>query len=425
VKQNRERPAISYAWVILALLFLGQAAAFGTRASFGAYIAPWEQDFAISRTVVTSISMLNFLVFALGQPLVGKLNDLFGRGIVPTVCVFFLGAGMLLTSQANHIWQVYLLYGVAFSLGIAGTCSSLPGVIVTKWFVEKRGIALGLVTAGLAVGQLVIVPANLFMIERLGWRTAMATVSIIIMAVVGPLFIFFLRSKPEEKGIMPYGYQESSNDEDKTVAALPDEGKTLASSGVFRQRVFWLISISYFICGFTDVGMIGTHLIPIAQGKSIPVSGVAFAISLIAIVNIAGAIVTGLMSDHFNRKRQLAVIYSVRAASFALLIVLQQPWLLLLFAAIFGAVEMASVAPVTSLTAELFSKYSVGTILGFVALAHQLGGAVGSWAPGILYDITDSYTVILTISIVLLLASSGLSLLLPETRRKRSQSPGF
>jgi len=416
-KQDVNKAGFSYAWVILIVLFIGQAAAFGTRASFGAYISPWEQDFSISRTIASSISMLSFVVYAFGQPLVGKLNDFFGKGIVPSAAVFIVGISMLLTSQARQVWQLFILYSVGFSLGIAGTCSTLPAVIITEWFTKKRGFALGLTSSGLAVGQLIMVPATLFIIERLGWRTAMATMSIIIMVVVGPLFIFLLRSKPEEKGLKPYGYEESAGETEPEESSGSDSGKPLPLKGIFKLKVFWLLSFAYFICGFTDVGMIGTHLIPMSQGKGIPVSIVAIAISLIATANIAGSIITGHLSDHFNRKRQLAVIYSIRAASLLILVMLQSPWLLLLFAVAFGAVEMASIAPTTSLIVEFFKKYSVGTVLGVIGVSHQLGGAVGAWAPGMFFDQTNSYTAIMVFSILALLAAAVMSLLLPEASR--------
>jgi len=409
-KQNSKGAAQSYAWVVLAVLFVGHIISFGMRSSFQAYISPWELEFSISRTVVTSISMLGFVVFALSQPFAGKLNDIFGKGVIPTIGVILVGVSLFLTSRTTQIWQVFALYGVMFSLGVACCTNSIVAAIVTNWFDKKRGLALGLSMSGLAVGQLILVPANMFIIERLGWRTAMGALGIFVAVVIGPLFIFLLRSSPEEKGLKPYGHENAGDDAPINESKAPERSKSLPVFNLFRKKAFWLLVIPYFLCGFTDVGIVGTHLYPMSQEKGFSTAGVALAISFVAVANITGTIVTGHLSDLFNRKRQLAVLYTLRAATFVLLIFLQQQWLLLVFAIAFGATEMASIAPTNSLAVQLFEGYSVGVVLGIVALSHQLGGAVGSWVPGLLYDLTGSYSTILFTAVFVLLCGAWMSL---------------
>jgi len=434
--------------VILGVLFIGQVAVFGMRASFGSYISPWEHDFAVSRTVVTSISMLGFVVFAFGQPVAGKLDDIFGKGVVLSAGIFLLGISLFLASRATAIWQVYALYGVGFSLGVAGSCSAVSSAIITHWFKEKRGFALGLTASGMAIGQLILVPVNLFVIETHGWRTAMSALGIIIVVVVGPLFIFLLRSRPAEKGLKPYGYKETAaigepgetggtGEISETAAideivVLSETGETGAPAApvaptakkqmpiinVFKTKALWQLTIPYFVCGFTDVGLIQTHLIPMTQGRNFPVTSVALAFSLIAAFNIAGSIITGHLSDHFSRSRQLAIIYSVRAATYILLIFLRQPWMLIPFAVTYGFVEMASVAPTNAIAVQLFDGYSIGTLLGLVSVSHQIGGAVGSWIPGLLYDLTGTYTLILIVSILMLSGASLMVMRVPDIIKK-------
>jgi len=188
----------------------------------------------------------------------------------------------------------------------------------------------------------------------------------------------------------------------------------LPVAGVFRQKSFWMLSITYFICGFTDVGLIQTHLIPIVEFKGFPVTVAAIAFSLIAVSNIGGTIVTGYLSDLFRRARQLAAIYSIRAAAYILLIAVKRPWQLLVFAVIQGSMDMASIAPTNSLTVQLFNRYSAGTVLGFIAVSHQLGGALGSWIPGLLYDFTSSYFSALTLSVFILIGGALTALKIPE-----------
>ena len=411
---NNEKVSTSYAWVILAVLFVGHMAAFGIRSSFGVYITPWEQEFSVGRSLVSSISMLSFIIFAIIQPLAGKLNDQFGKGIFPTLGIFLMGGSFTLLSQAGSIWQVFLLFGVVFSMGYALCSSSVPVVIITRWFEKKRGLAMGIVMAGFAVGQLILVPVSLYMVERMGWRTTVAVLGIVVLAVVGSLFLFLLRSRPEEKGMKPYGYEEAA-------ALRPGEDETPKESlpiiKALRMRVFWLLAIPYFICGFTDSGLVQTHLIPIAEGKGLPTSVVAVTFIFIALANIGGAILTGHLSDHYSRTKQLAIIYVIRAVTYTLLIVLGQPWLLLVFALLYGFVEMASIAPTNSLTVQIFDGYSIGIIVGLVTVCHHIGGAVGSWVPGLMYDLTGSYDSIMIISIVMLLIGAFISLRIPENQK--------
>ena len=416
LEKTNNRGAVLYAWLILAILFLGLLVSFGMRASFGAYLSPWESEFSVGRSLVTTISMLGFTVFAVSQPFIGKLNDHFGKSVVPTSCLILMVVSLHLTSQASHIWQIFILFGVTFSIGVSGCSNVIAGAIIANWFVEKRGFALGLATSGMAVGQLVLVPANLFIIERLGWRSTLAMLSIIILIVVGPLFIFLLRNKPEEKGMKPYGYVQSE-DGGHSGNKVPHENKSLTIISVFKHKIFWLLSIPYFICGFTDVGLIQTHLVAMSEGRGFAVSDAAFAFGLIAIANICGTIITGHLSDHFSRKRQLAVIYTVRLLTFVLLIALRHPGLLLVFAVIYGAVEMASIAPAMSLTVQVFEGYSIGTILGIISISHQLGGAVGSWVPGLMYDLTNSYFGVLILSIIMLIGAALLSLQIQEPQK--------
>ena len=422
-KQIGDKAGFSYAWVVLFVLFIGNLASFGMRSSFGAYISLWEQEFSVGRALVTAMPLIGYALFALGQPIAGKLNDRIGRGIVTKVSIIVAGICLILISQSSNIWQIFILYGFIFCPSIAGCSSAITAAVVTKWFDKKRGLAMGLVMAGLASGQLILFPVNVFLIERFGgWRPAMLTLGIIITIVAGSLDLIFLRSRPEEKGLKPYGYEGAENGGNNSGIANKEAEKSLSLSSILKVKAFWFLLVPYFVCGFTDVGLIGIHLYPLAEEwKGFPKADVTIAISLIAVCNIAGTITTGHLSDHFNRKKQLAVIYLIRAASYVFLIMLQQPWLLFPFAIVFGAVEMASIAPTNSLAVQLFNGQSAGFIIGFVALVHYIGGSLGSFVPGLVYDLTGSYTIALVLGVVLLLVASATVMRFPEFDKKQAE----
>jgi MFS family permease len=386
--------------------FLALFATFGIRVSFGSYITSWEHEFGISRTVVTTISFLSFITLAIAQPLCGRLTDRFGARTVLTASMMLIGVSLLLCTVANQLWQLVVLYGVILSLGLTGGSNITVATVITRWFTSNRGLALGLTLSGMAVGQLAVVPLSLFLISHYGWRFTIGALGLGILIIFTPLMFIFIRSGPEDIGLQPYGEQPDAAQLENTAHPQTKEesGSILA---VLRQRLFWLIAIPYFICGFSDIGLVNTHYIPFNEGKGIPLGLIAFTFSLIAAFNIFGTIGTGHLADRWSRSRLLALLWLIRGASFLLLLAAaDRPWLLVVFAIVYGATEMATIAPVSSLCAHLFRKNSIGVIFGLVSVSHQLGAAVGSLVPGIIYDATGSYTPVFLLSIVLLGASA-------------------
>lgn len=392
--------------MVLGFTFLGLFAIFGVRASFGAYVIPWEEEFAISRTTVTFISMLSLITYATFQPIAGKLGDKYGARVVLAVSLLLSGVALILASMAGQLWQVAVLYGVVASIGMAGSSNVTASAIVAHWFVDKRGLAMGLVLSGMAAGQLVITPVSLFLIAQYDWRLCMLVFSVIIALIILPICYLFVRSKPADMGLRPYGVTEEVA---AGQAAVSPEKKINGDSifAVMKERTFWLLAIPYFICGFTDVGLIGTHFIPFAAGKDFSVVIIGTVMAIIASFNIVGTIGTGYLSDKLDSGKLLAMIYWTRGVMFILVLTAENPVLLYVFAVLYGATEMASIAPTSTMCAHLFKQYSIGAVFGFVSVSHQLGAALGSFVPGVLYDLTGSYTMVFVISIVLL-AGSGL-----------------
>jgi MFS family permease len=406
-----------YGWVVLGVSFLALFATFGIRVSFGSYITSWEHEFGISRTVVTTISVLSFLTLAIAQPLIGKLNDHYGARTVLTISMFLVGAALLLCSAAQHLWQLAILYGVIVSLGLTGGSNITAAAVITRWFTARRGFAIGLTLSGMAVGQLAVVPLSLYLIARFGWRFTIGLVGLSVLAIFMPLMIGLIRSKPQDVGLKPYGALiDAANREDIAHGRAKEEGEGIWS--VLRQRVFWQLAIPYFVCGFTDIGLVDTHYIPFAEGKGIPMGIIAFTFSLIAVFNILGTIVTGHLSDYWHRSKLLASIYFIRGGSILILLAADRPWLLTVFAIVYGATEMASIAPFSSLCAHLFRKNSIGVIFGLASVSHQVGGAIGSLVPGVVYDLTGSYTPVFLLSIVLLVAGAVMVSRVPDIKER-------
>ncbi len=406
------------------MCFLALFATFGIRVSFGGYITSWEREFGISRTLVTTISLLSFCTLAVAQPLCGKLADRFGARTVLTGSMLTIGAALLLCSMAHQLWQLAILYGLVLSLGLTAGSNITSAATVTGWFSTNRGLALGIALSGMAVGQLVVVPFSLYLIAAHGWRFTMAAVGCSVLVVFMPLMFILVRSRPGDLGLLPYGELPRDGGEDDHAGRRQAGTASGSLFSVLKQRVFWQLTIPYFVCGFTDVGLIDTHYIPFAQGKGVSMAMIAFTFSLIAAFNIAGTIGTGHLSDRWHRSKLLAAIYAIRGASFVILLAGNEPWMLTAFAVIFGATEMASIAPVSTLCAHLFRKNSIGAIYGLVSVSHQMGGALGSLLPGMVYDRTGSYAPVFLLSMLLLAGSALLVSKVPDSDGKRTVGAG-
>lgn len=401
---------IHYAWIILLVVFLNLLAIQGVRLSFGAFIAPWEADFQLDRGTISLISMISFIVYGISQPFIGALVDKFGPRIIISFSTILVASSIALTAVADHFWQLLILYGLFVSIGVGGASNVAATVIVTNWFNKKRGLALAIVEAGFAAGQMVLVPGSLVLIQWIGWKGTVIVLGLFLMVVVFPIVLLFTRNKPEEKGLQPIG----GFSEGEVIEIKEDQRNVLRMRDVYRTKQFWFLILPFAICGITTTGLMDTHLIPIAQlcGFSTSVTGTA--VSILAAFNIIGVLISGVVADRWGSRCFLILLYIVRAVSIVLLLNSSDPYIFILFAIIFGLVDFATVAPTQLLATQLYKNYSIGFIVGWLSLSHQMGSAIGAYVPGLLYNVHANYDMSLYFSIVILLVASLFTYLLPK-----------
>ncbi|MBA4493908.1 MFS transporter [Paenactinomyces guangxiensis] len=410
---------IHYAWIILIISFLGVLAAQGVRLSFGAFIGPWEKQFSVSRGTISAISFVSYIVFAISQPLIGKMIDRFGIRSVFIISMLVVGGATLCSFYATSVWQLLIIYGIIASLGFGGASGLTASVAVTKWFDAKRGFALGLVEAGFGAGQMILVPASVLLIGYVGWKYTVMILGMFIVAVVTPVLLFFLRNEPSDVGASAYGRREND-----AKTAMPDQLAT--DKSVLKSRAFWFLIIPFFVCGFTTTGLMDTHLIPFTQNCGFAPGVISVAVATLAAFNIIGTLISGIVADRWSNRIFLSLLYFIRALTIALLLVfssdirllaifLEYPVLLFAFSLSFGLVDFSTVAPTIKLLSTYFHKQSIGLITGWLFMSHQIGSALGSYIPGLLFDWSGSYQLSFSISIALLIAAGMMSVLLPET----------
>jgi predicted MFS family arabinose efflux permease len=401
-----------YGWFILLLSFLALLAVQGFRSSVGAFIVPWENDFNTSRSTISLLVTFSLIIYGISQPVIGKMIDKWGVRNILSFSTLIVGLSAVLTFFVTDPWQVFILYGIVASIGFGGASGVTATVAVANWFQKKKGLALGVITSGMSSGQLVFVPLSLFLINRIGWEWTVLALGIFLSAIAFPLLFIFLRTFPADKGLHPYGGNGDQQNYKCNYEIGPDT--TNKTKRWFNTRKFWYLALPYFICGYTTVGLMDTHLIPFSHGHGFTDSATGIAVSLLAAFNIIGTLLSGQISDQWSPKNFLVLLYILRAISIILLLVTGHTFLLFVFAGLFGLVDFATITPTSVLATEYFNKQSVGLTLGLLSLSHQVGAALGAYVPGVLYDLTGSYNTSLVSAIVLLLVASLFSFALPE-----------
>lgn len=390
--------------------------------SFGAFVISWENEFNSNRSTISLVGFTSYVVYAISQPYIGNLADRYSIRVILSFSILLIGISIILTFFATNIWQLMFLYGVLASFGFGGASNVVGSVIIMNWFNKKRGFALGLMSTGIAGGQLVLVPVSMYLIEQFGWKDTVLLLGILLSVAIFPIVLFFIRSFPSDNGKLPFGREEIYQNEKNRKQTTRRKITTLE---LIRNKNFLFLVIPFFVCGVTDSGLIDTHLIPFAEEHGFPAVFTGSVIILLAVFNIIGTITAGYLSDRWSCKNILVFLYGVRAISIFILLMITNkmhffgllpspPYLLVIFSIVFGLVDFATVSPVIKLATNYFKNYSIGWIIGWLFFSHQMGAAIGSYIPGILYDLTGSYDISFLYSIVLLIGVSLMSYKLPS-----------
>ncbi|MGC5326852.1 MFS transporter [Brevibacillus sp. SYSU BS000544] len=381
-----------YAWVVAILTFFILLIGAGIRSTPGVLMVPLEQEFGWTRSTISFALAINLLLYGLVGPFAAAFMERFGIRRVTLVALSLLFIGVSLTTFIHMSWQLTLLWGVVVGLGTGCTASVLGAVIANRWFVAKRGLVVGILTASGATGQLVFLPLLAHLAVTYGWRSASWTTAIAALLIL-PFVALLLRDRPSDKGILPYGATEPAPDEGRSKnnpfkAAF--HGLRLGS----RSVDFWLLAFSFFVCGLSTNGLIGTHFIPACIEHGIPEVTAASLLALIGIFDIIGTTASGWLSDRLNNRWLLFWYYGLRGLSLLLLpsALNSSHFSLGLFIVFYGLDWVATVPPTVRLTTDIFGKQHAGILFGWILAAHQLGAAVAAYGGGALHTMLGSYT---------------------------------
>ncbi|PWK14845.1 MFS transporter [Tumebacillus permanentifrigoris] len=386
-----------YGWIVVGVTFLTLLVAAGIRSTPGVLILPLEQEFGWELTDISLALSVNILFYGLAGPFMAAVIDRLGMRKTMVLSLTLLAAGTALTTLMTQTWHLLLLWGVLVGLG-TGTMSNVLGAMVAnRWFVQHRGMVVGILTASAATGQLLFLPLLAQIAMSAGWRQTAFTTSIAALVLI-PLVWFLLRDRPRDVGLAPLGASE----EEAAAALAPP----VATGNLFleplkvlrvavRSKPFWLLAGTFFFCGFSTNGLIGTHLIPACVEHGIPEVTAAGMLALMGLFDLVGTTASGWLSDRFDNRWLLFWYYGLRGLSLLFLpYALDSGYVpMLAFTIFYGLDWIATVPPTVRLTADLFGKEKVGMVYGWIACAHQLGAATAAYEAGLLHSLFESYAV--------------------------------
>jgi MFS family permease len=370
-----------YAWVVLGVTFLALLAGAGIRATPSVLIVPLETEFGWSRSTISLAISVNIFLYGLMGPFAGGLMQRLGIRRTTTGALGLLAVGVALATQVTRPWQLVLVWGVVVGAGSGMVALVLGATVVNRWFSARRGLAMGLLTASTATGQLVFLPLLAVVIEQQGWRAA-ALIMAAAAALAIPLVLLLLRERPSDVGLPPLG---ATHVVAATASGTNPARVALGALGQgVRSRDFWLLTATFFICGASTNGLIGTHLIPAAHDHGIPEVRAASLLALMGVFDLIGTTGAGWLSDRWSSRHLLAWYYGLRGLSlfflpFALGGSQTGLWV---FAVWYGLDWIATVPPTLRLTTDAFGPERAPIVFGWIGAGHQVGAALTAFAAG-------------------------------------------
>ncbi len=409
-RTRRWHPALT----VLVVSFLALIAAAGFRAAPGPLLPALQAEFGWSTAAISAAISLNLLLYGLTAPFAAALMDRFGVRIVTTCALSLVAAGSALSIFVTAPWQLLLTWGVLIGLGTGSMALAFAATISQRWFLRHRGLAMGVLTAGGATGQLLFLPLIAEVATRTGWRTASLVIAAAALAIV-PVLLIVLRDYPEQRGVAPLGagpdWRPPSRDHGR-----PGRRSLIALRTAARVPSFWALAAAFAICGATTNGLIGIHFIPSAHDHGMPETVAAGLLAVVGIFDIVGTIGSGWLTDRVDPRLLLVGYYAFRGVGLALL-----PFLLsdaihpsmVAFVVIYGLDWVATVPPTVALCQRIFGVDGT-VVFGWVFASHQIGAAAAALAAGVIRDQTGSYTLAWLSGAALCLLAAGLSV---ATRR--------
>jgi predicted MFS family arabinose efflux permease len=415
---GRVRPRVHRAWGVAAAAALAIVAAGAFATMPGLLVGPLRAEFHWSHGAISAAVWVNMAVNGLIAPFSVALIDRFGLRRVAAGALLAVAAGAALTAVLTAVWQLALAWGVLIGAGTGSLATAFAATVTDRWFVRRRGLVTGLLTAAGVFGQFVFLPVLAWVVEHAEWRTA--TTAVAVAAVVAaPAAWLLLRDHPADLGLPAYGATAP------VARPAPVPGAARRALRVLRDaartRTFWLLAGTFAICGASTNGVMWTHFVPSAHDHGMPGTVAASLLTVIGVVNVVGTAASGWLTDHVDARLLLAGYYALRGGALLALPALLGPTAeppLIAFVVLFGLLDVATVPPTLALATirDSFGPGDSALVFGWTLAAHQVGAGAMALAGGLVRDALGAYTMMWTGAAALCGLAVVLALLIARPR---------
>lgn len=397
-----------YGWVVVGITVAILLLAAGVRSAPGVMLDAQLIETTWTRTLISAAVSMGLFVFGLGAPFAGGLIARFGPRLIALIGLLIIAIAMFLSARLTQVWELQLFWGMLSGLGTALAGSVIGAAVANRWFVAHRGLILGLFGAATSAGQLIFIPLLTRLTDTYGWRTSVLILGFGACGLLLPTLVL-LRDDPAQLGLSAYGATPEQKPLSLPNATVAKAGANVMAVAV-RTPTFWLLAGTFFVCGFSSNGIIGTHFKSYALDCGISSGTAASLLALMGAMNFVGTLASGWMTDRYDPRKLLAVYYTFRGISLLLLPFLRAEIPLMAFMVLFGLDYIATVPPTTALCADAFGRKNVGTIYGWVFCAHMIGAALATSMGGYVRQSLGEYSLAFLAAGGLAVAAGMLSL---------------
>ncbi|TCQ99128.1 MFS transporter [Neorhizobium sp. JUb45] len=385
------RKGIHYGWVVVAVTFLTMMVGASAVGAPGVLIGPLQKEYGWSVADISAAFAIRFLLFGAVGPFAAAFLTRFGVKRVSIFSIVLIAMGVVGSFTMSSLAELFLLWGVVVGLGTGFTAMVLGATVATRWFVARRGLVIGLLSASVATGQVLFMPAFAALEQAWGWRIALSLL-LGLLAVATVVVLMLMRDHPADVGLLPYGASEAPAEAPQASSlahTLVTPIRVLVDAS--RSGTFWILFGTFFICGATTTGLVQTHLVSICGDFGIAPITAAWMLAAIGAFNLVGTIGSGWLSDRFDSRWLLFWYYGLRGLSLFYLPFTDFGFYeLTLFTVFYGLDWLATVPPTVKLAAERFGGNAT-IVFGWVFFGHQLGSALAAWGAGLTRIVYETY----------------------------------
>ena len=420
------RPKIYYGWYIVGLTFFVLLTVSGMRSASAVIIQPLSADMHWTVAQISVAIATNVVLFGAMGPFAAAMMQRYGvrRSMLGALTVMAFSTA--LTSRIMTPFQLWLTWGLGVGIGVGMLSMVLASYVATRWFTTHRGLVQGLMTAGNASGQLIFLPLLATVATKVGWRPVGLIVAAVCVVVAIPVALF-MRNKPEDLGLVRLGASPTEGP-DRLAAGNPLARAFAVLGRAVRNRDFLLVSGTFFVCGASTNGFVGTHFIPACGDHGIPEVRAAGLLATMGAMAFVGTTLSGWLSDRFRSGPLLAIFYATRGISlFVIAFALDAGdlWVLPYFIVFYGIDWLTTGAPNVRALVEALGREDAPIAYGWIGVAHALGAGTIALATGVIRTTTGTYFAAFTFSATLCLIAALLSLGIGAQRKRRAPVEGL